>query len=177
GLAEVRIERDRHDRLARLAPQRLPRIEKIAFDQLLCQGAAALLDLACTHVDPQRARNRGGIDTVMSIELAVLDGLERLRQQRWNLLRRDDDAILAVDREDAADQQRLEAHDGKLPAIAAAQALDGVGARGERQDGSRACLIREARRAQGYIDAAALQPVGAGALEPIDAPVLQALQL
>src|SRR5205085_5482665 len=65
----------------------------------------------------------------------------------------------------------------KLPAIAAAQALDGVGARDERQDGSRACLIREARRAQGYIDAAALQPVGAGALEPIDAPVLQALQL
>src|SRR5205823_5572621 len=87
GLAEVRIERDRHDRLARLAPQRLPRIEKIASDQLLCQGAAALLDLACAHVDPQRARNRGGIDTVMSIELAALAGLEGLGQPRWTLRR------------------------------------------------------------------------------------------
>ena len=50
-----------------------------------------------------------GFDAVVRVELAVLDGLQRRGQQRRHLVRRDDDAVLAVDREDAADQQRVEA--------------------------------------------------------------------
>ena len=46
---------------------------------------------------------------MVRVELAVLDRLQRFGQQRRHLRRRDDDAILAVDREDAADQQRIEA--------------------------------------------------------------------
>ena len=53
----------------------------------------------------------------MGVELAVLDRLQRRGQQRRHLGRRDHDPVLAVDREDAADQQRVEAHDGDLLAV------------------------------------------------------------
>ena len=66
------------------------------------------------QVDPRRAQDRFGIDAVMAIELAILDDLECFGQQWWHFGRRDDDAIFAVDRKDAADQERVESEERNL---------------------------------------------------------------
>ncbi len=79
-LAEIRIEGHRHDGLAHLASERAPRIEEVAFDELLGQRAAALLHLPGTHVHPHCTRDPNRIDTVMRIKLPVLDRRQGLRQ-------------------------------------------------------------------------------------------------
>ena len=177
GLGEVRIQRHRHDRFTHLARQRLPRTEEVAAHQLLRERAAALLDLAGAHVDPQRAQHRDRVDAVMAVELAVLDRLERGGQERGHFLRCDDDAILAVDRKNAADEQRLEPQHRYVPAGAVAQALEPLGTRDDAQQLRVARLVREARRPQRNVEARAGHAVGAGTLGPLGAPVVQALQL
>ena len=116
-LLEARFENERHDRFLALAPQRAPAVEEIALHELLRQRAAALLDLPRAHVDEQRAQDRERVHAVVRFELAVLDGLQRLRQQRRDFGRRDDDPVLAVNREDAADQQRIEAEHRDVGAV------------------------------------------------------------
>ena len=69
------------------------------------------LMLAGANVRERRANHRARIDAEVGVEAPVLDGLQRLRQKRGHLLRREDDAVLAVRRENVADQQRLELRD------------------------------------------------------------------
>ena len=177
GLGEVRIERHRHDRLAQLSRERLAGIEEVAAHQLLREGAAALLDLAGAHVDPGRAQHRNGVDAVMSVELAVLDRLERRGQERRDFRRREDDTILAVDRKNAADEERLEAQHRQLLAGAVAQAREHRSCAADGEHLCRARLLGKAGRAQRHLDVLALPAVGAGALELLGALVVQSLQL
>ena len=109
-----------------------------------------------THVHPHCARDPNRIDTVMSIELPVLDRRQRPAAARRHFLRRDHDAIFAVDGEDAADQQRLEARDRHILAVAVAQALDPLLTRDDSQNGGRTGLVGEARRTQRDVQARAL---------------------
>ena len=127
-LLEATLEDDGHHRFLGLAPQRAPAVEEIALHQLLGQRAAALLDLPGAHVDEHRPQDRQRVDAVVAVELAVLDGLERLGQQRRHLVRGDDDPVLAVQRENAADQQRIEADDRNVRALR-------IGERGDRVAG------------------------------------------
>ncbi len=113
----------------------------------------------------------------MRVEFAVFDGLQRRGQQGRHLLRSDDDAVLAVDREDAADEQRLEAQHRHLMAGAVAQAGQRRPCAGDGEDLRLAHLVGKARRAQRHLDALALPAVGAGPLERLRALVVQALQL
>ena len=113
----------------------------------------------------------------MAVELAVLDRLERGGQERGHLLRCDDDAILAVDRKNAADEQRFEPQHRHVTAGAVAQALEALGTCDDAQQLGVARLVREARRPQRNVEARAGHAVGAGALGPLGAPVMQALQL
>ena len=106
-----------------LRRMRAPAVEEIALHELLRQRAAALLDLPRAHVDEQRAQDRERIDAVVRVELAVLDRLECRGQQRRHLVGRDDDPVLAVDREDAADQQRIEPVHGHVRARSSARVV------------------------------------------------------
>ena len=59
------------------------------FRELLRQGRAALRDAAMQDVGDRGARDADGVDAVMRIEAAVLDGDERLRQIWRQILQRD----------------------------------------------------------------------------------------
>jgi hypothetical protein len=80
-------------------------------------------------------------------------------------------------RENAADEQRFEAQHRHVTAGAVAQALEPLRTPDDAQQRRVARLVREARRAQGDVDARALHTVGAGTIELLSAPVTQALQL
>ena len=155
-LLEPRFEDERHDRFLALAPQRAAAVEEIALDQLLRQRAAALLDLPGAHVDEQRAQDRQRVDAVVRLELAVLDGLERLGQQRRHLGRRDDDPVLAVDREDAADQQRVEPEHRHVGAARLRQRRQHVAVEADPELLCRLLLVREAELAHVDVDGLAL---------------------
>ena len=176
-LGEVRIERHRHERLAHLARQRLARVQEVAAHQLLRERARALLDLPGARVHPQGAQDPGRVHPVVRVELAVLDRLQRRRQQRRHLVRGDHDAILAVAREDAADQQRLQAQHRHLVAGGIAQPLECARAGGNREHGRRAALIGKACRAQRHLQAGAHEAVAARVLSGVGTLVVQALQL
>ncbi len=60
----------------------------------------------------------------MRVELAVFDGLQRRGQQRRDIRRLEHDAIFAVRREDAADEQRLEARNRHFLRLAVRQSSD-----------------------------------------------------
>ncbi len=177
GLAEMRLEREGHDGLLHLARYRAPRIEEVAPDELLGERAAALLELARPHIDPQRPQERFRIHSVMPVELAVFDRLQRRRQQRRDLVRGDDDPIFTVDREDTADHQGLQAHDRQILPRAVTQAFDRRGPALYRQDERGPRFIRERGRAQRDIDARTLLPVGTGPIQTLDTPILQPFKL
>ncbi len=82
-----------------------------------------------------------------------------------------------MDGKDAANQQRLQSRDRHILAVAVAQAVDPLLARYNSQNGGRTGLVREARRTQSDVQTRALQAIGPGVLELIDASVLQPLQL
>ncbi len=82
-----------------------------------------------------------------------------------------------MDREDAADHERLEPQDRHVLAVGIAQAVDGGGTALDAQNERRPGLVGEHGRTQGHIDARSLLTIGARPLETLDAPVLQALEL
>ncbi len=164
-LGEMQLERDRHERFVHLAAHRLARIEEVALHQLLGERAAALRDLVCAQVHPQRAQHRLRINPMMAVELAIFDRLQRRGQQRRHFRRGDDDAILAMRWEDAADEQRIEAQDRHLVTRGIAQRLDRTRPRRDGDDARTPALIRKARGAQRDIDARVLAAIGAGAIE------------
>ena len=180
-LLEATLENDGHHRFLGLAPQRAPAVEEVALHQLLRERAAALLDLPGAHVDEHRAQDRQRIDAVVAVELAVLDRLERRGQQRRNLVRGDDDPVLAVQREDAADQQRVEADHRHVRALRVRERGDRVAGEPDPQRARGLRLVRVAEGAQVHVHAVAAtairaRPVGrclrkvAEPLELLDEP-------
>jgi hypothetical protein len=111
ALVVTDFERHGHERFAQLARPRALVRQEVAPDQLLRQRARAFANLAGRHVDEQRARHGDGIDPEVAIEPPVLDGLQRVGQQRRNLAGRDDEPVFAVRREQAADQDRVQPDD------------------------------------------------------------------
>ena len=176
-LGEAGVERDRHDRLADLASERLARGEEITAHQLLSERAPSLLNLARARIDPQCAQDRLRIDPAVRVEPAILDRLERGRQQRRNFARREHDAVLAMAREDAADEQRLEADHRHLVPGGVLEGLDPLGAGGDTEQLRVATLVGEACRAQRDIDARPIDAVGARAVELRHLAVMQPLEL
>ncbi len=77
GLGKARLENDRHQRFLDFAPQRLAIVEKVAANQLLRERRAALFKTAGANVHPRGPHDAHQIDAVMSVELAILDHLER----------------------------------------------------------------------------------------------------
>src|SRR5258706_14897603 len=92
-------------------------------------------------------------------------------------MRCDDDAILAVDRKESANEQRLEPQHRHVMAGAVAQALEPLGAGENAQQLRVARLVREARRPQRDVEARTLDAVGSETLGTLGAAVMQALQL
>jgi hypothetical protein len=91
--------------------------------------------------------------------------------------RREHDAILAVAREDAADEQRLEPDHRHLVSGGVLEAHDRARAGVDGEQLRIARLVGEARRAQRHIDAHAVQAVGSRALQLQHAAVVQPLEL
>src|SRR5882757_5516493 len=143
GLAEMGVEGNGHGRLAHLAYRRTPRVEKVILDELLSQSAAALLDLTRAQIGPHRARDPEGIDTVMTVKIAVLDSRQRGREQRRHLLWRDDDPIFTVGGKYAANQLRLEAENGDILARAVVQRLDAFRIDADCQNGCRTRFVHK----------------------------------
>ncbi len=71
---------------------------------------------------------------MVRVEALVLDGFERGREQRRNVLRRDDQAIFAVRREQAADQEGVQAHDRRVGALFVAQPRDAAARERDRHE-------------------------------------------
>ena len=122
GVQQVRfvvahLQRDRHQRLAQLAPPAALVRQEIAAHELLRERARALPELAAREIDECGACDRSKIDAVMLREAAILDGLQRRAEQRRNLLRSENQPILAVRGKQAANQKRIQPDDrGRLPA-------------------------------------------------------------
>src|SRR5262245_17284598 len=172
-LVEAGLENYGHQRFLDLAPQRLPVVEKVAAHQLLCERAAALLDRTRAQVDPRRAQDCFGIDAVMAVELAVLDDLESFGQQRRHFERRDDDAIFTVDRENAADQERIESEERDLGAIGPLQALDRTLPSRHADRAGLADFFGELYAARRDVDSPAAPMIGTRPLERIGRRVMQ----
>src|SRR5690606_27799048 len=120
---------------------------------------ASLLDLTGPQIHPRRADDCRNVDAQVGIELAVLDHFQRLRQQRRYLLRRDHDAVFAMDGEDAADQQWIEPKDRHFLIAAVAHVLDGVAARADGEQLRFLERIPELEAAIDQIDARAAAAV------------------
>ena len=172
----MRFQQHRHDGFADLAARRAARIQEIILHQLLGERAAALLPVTGPGVDPQRPQYAQRIDAEMGVEIAVLDGFQRRRQHRRHLLGCDDNAILAMNGENAADQQRLEAGNGDILARDVSKARDAGVIRVEIQQHRGAGFVREARGTQIDLEPVGLARVAARPVGMVGAPVLQALQ-
>ena len=153
------------------------RIQEVVLDQLLGKRAAALFDWpGAGH--PQRAQDAHGIDAMVGVEVAVLDGLQGRWQQRGNLVGGDDDAILAMDGEDAADEQaaRSAQRRPRLPLLSVRPAMLRVtGIDIEQQRGRTSSAKRAARRL--IVKPIALHAIGARPVGVLAVTILQALQL
>jgi len=112
----------------------------------------------------------------MRVELAVFDRLERGGQQRRHLVGRHDDPVLAMDREDAADQQRIEAHDGDLAALRVLEARDRVAAEPEAQRAGVLAFVREAKIAHEHADLVAAPAIGARPIGVRDREIAEPLE-
>ena len=66
------------------------------------QGGAALRDLPGLAVGGQRAQRAAQVDPVVLVEAGVLDGDDRLLQQRVDPVDAHDDAVLGVERREPA---------------------------------------------------------------------------
>ena len=114
---------------------------------------------------------------MVGVEFPVLDGLQRLGQERRHLLGGEDDAILAVAREDAADEERLESQYRQLATGAITQTFEALCPGGDREGLRGARLIGKAYWAQHHIDVLAGHAISPGMIRPVGAAVVQALQL
>ncbi len=77
-LAEVRVQDHGHDGFAHFAAQGAAGIEEVALHQLLGECAAALRELARAYIGPERPGDPHGIDTMVTVEIAIFHGRERL---------------------------------------------------------------------------------------------------
>ncbi len=109
GFVVAQLERDRHERLAQLARPAALVAQEVAAHELLRERARALSDLARREIHERSAQHSEHVDAVVLVEAPVLDRLQGRRQERRNVGRRDDQPVLAVRREQAADQERIEA--------------------------------------------------------------------
>ena len=146
-------------------------------DELLGQRAAALLDLPAADVGERRAQDRRQVDAVVLIELAVLDRLERLGKHCRDLVRRHDDAVLAVHREDAADQERIEPVDRNVHALRVDELADPVAVERKLERACRLQFVREAKSAHVHLDALAASPVGSRAIGRAHREIAQTIEL
>src|SRR5690606_12074502 len=89
---------------------------EIAAHELLRERARALTDLSGAQVDERGAQHAFEIDAVMLVEAPVLDRFQRVDEKRRHVGRLEDQAVLAVHREDAADLQRVEPEERQLVA-------------------------------------------------------------
>ncbi|EKD35074.1 MAG: hypothetical protein ACD_75C02067G0001, partial [uncultured bacterium] len=113
----VVFEQESHDRLLDLARQVPFAVEEQVLDQLLGQGAAALDGLARTDIGRERPENAKRGDTVMGVEIPVLDGEERPHQQFGDFLPGEQDPVFMDQRMKAADPRRIELGKGKTAAV------------------------------------------------------------
>ena len=151
-LAVMRLQQQRHQRFVDLAGQRLVAAQEQVAHQLLGQRGAALHGVAGAQVGQRRARDRTEVDADVVLEIAVLDRLQALDQQRRHVAQLDEAALLLAGAVQRGDARRIEvglldrpvvrcgAHRSHLPAaqrhhdalgqLAAVRA--GVAARGDR---------------------------------------------
>ncbi len=113
----------------------------------------------------------------MFVEAPVLDGFDAQAQQRGHIVRRQNDAVLAVDGKHIADQERIEAEHGQLGAIGLPKTDDRVAARMDRYDFRLPDLVYKAHAARMEIEVAAVSAVHAGPRGRIAAAVVEAAQL
>jgi hypothetical protein len=177
ALRVAELERYRHECLADLArPGHLVR-QEVAAHELLRQRARALADLAGRNVHEDRARDCDRVDAEVTVEAPVLDGFERLDEQRRDLVGPDDDAVLAVRWEQAADQQRVQPHDRRRPARCVAQRGDAAADERDRNELLGLGVAGERKAARRELDAAQTEAVRAGPREARIFAVAQAAQL
>ena len=121
----VRLETHGHDGLGRLAAEGLLVRQKVVLHELLRQRAAALHDAPGPQVGPDRAQHAERVDAVVLVEAPILDELDAAAQERRNVGRGHDQAVLAVNRKDAADHRRIETEHRQVGAARETHARDG----------------------------------------------------
>ncbi len=88
GLGEFPFQPERQQHLLQLAVDRALLRQKQILRQLLGDGGAALAHAAVQDVGDERARDAEGVDAVVLVEAAVLDGDEGLRHVTRQVLER-----------------------------------------------------------------------------------------
>src|SRR5262249_21170881 len=88
-LVEFVLEPQGENELLDLAVEGARLGEEQVLGELLSQRRAALRDVAAREIGDDRAGDPDGVDPVMLVEPAILDGEEGLRQEGWEVLQRD----------------------------------------------------------------------------------------
>src|SRR5262249_59127812 len=88
-LVEFVLEPQGENELLDLAVEGARLGEEQVLGELLSQRRAALRDVAAREIGDDRAGDPDGVDPVMLVEPAILDGEEGLRQEGWEILQRD----------------------------------------------------------------------------------------
>ena len=177
GLVVGQVEDHGHDRFARLARERLLVSQEIALHELLRERAAALLYLARAQIDEQRACNAARIDTEVLVETLVLDRLERLDQQRRNVVRLDDEPVLAVRRKDAADRCGIQTQDRNRIAVCRAHIGDATGIKAHGHGVRGLQPVEETERARDDREVLTEHTIRTGCAQGFHAPKPGALKL
>ena len=181
ALVVAQLERHRHEGFSDLAPpgrEAAARVrQEVAAHELLRQRARAFANLAGRDVDEHRAHDGDRVDAEVAVETPVLDGLQRVGQERRDVAGRDDEPVLAVRREQAADQERIQAHDRGAAAARVAQRRDAAADERDRDEllGLRVAGERETARRD--LDAAQAHAIRAGPDEARILAVAEALEL
>jgi hypothetical protein len=175
-LGEIRLQPQRHDGFGRLAAETLLVRQKVILDQLLRERAAALHHPSGPKIGPHRAHYAAHIDAVMLIEAPVFDDLDSGAQQRRHVGRRQDQAVLPMNGENAADHRRIEAKHRQVLGVGLLQARDRIRVRADHDQLRLTLLIAEAHAARVQNEGISLAPIITGARQWIAGTVVQPVQ-
>jgi hypothetical protein len=171
------LECNGHEGFADLSPERPFGGQKVAAHELLCQRAAALLNLSCSHVGDECAGDCANVDADVIFEAPVFDRDQRLLQKLGRLAGRQYDSIFTVCRKDAADQHRIELEKAQdLPGLPG-DPIDAVCGEVHLCNLRRTHLIAACERARPELDLIRLQSIRAAGRECVVATVPQPLEL
>ena len=173
----MQLQQDRHDGFLDLALEILIQRQEEVAHQLLRDGAAALHDPAGADIGEHGAPDAAQRHAEMAVEMPVLDGDQALGKQLRHFLALEQQAILRPCRVDAADSQRIDAHQGVTARHSRLRDLaDALAVEAHEEPSRRLVPVPVFELAADQIDGARRLAVGARALRLRDFAVTEAVE-